>query len=1170
MKKLLTLCALLICAVSIGQNKYDYSHQRVWLRGVFDSSLSLPHLASNPSEGNVYYNTVSNKYRFLENGVWVEYATSSSGEANTASNLGVTTYGLFAGKVGVDLQFKSLLAGTNISLSATSTGITITNGITNLNQLVNGPGFITGNQNITVSGDATASGTTSLVTAVTGIRSKAIPSLAAGLLRYNGTAWVFDNSTFLTSFTETDPVATVKTVTLNAGAGVSITGAAQTIGSNPTFTIASTITQYTDENVDDRVNTLLQNGTGISWSYNDAANTLTPTVSLSPFTTTNLAEGSNLYFQNERVDDRVAALLIAGSNITLTYNDAANTLTVSAAGGTSGESNTASNLGTTTFGLFASKVGVDLQFKSLLAGTGISMSASSTGITINSTITQYTDENVDDRVALLLQNGTGITWAYNDISNILTPTISLSPFTTTNLTEGANLYYTDERNDDRTAAFIQNGTGITWSYNDASNIFTPTVSLSPFSTTNLAEGTNLYYQDERVDDRVASLLVAGSNITLTYNDAANTLTIAAPSIGLTSLNGLTAATQTFAVGTSGSDFNISSSTSTHTFNLPDAGPSARGAVTTGTQTIAGQKTLTSKLTINTNSSPLYFGDIGSGIPAIGTNSAMDGTNYMLLGTSSITGLNVPSGGTIALRNGGNNVFTLNSTYNVLVNPISIGNGNTPSGFLEIAAGTTTRAPIFLNSGSLLTTPTSGTIEYNGTHLYVTIGGTRYQLDQQSVTGGGESNTASNLGGGLASFDSKSGVDLRFNSFAATDFDLGTNLISIDATLKSNWNAAYDDKVVSIGVTGTTTKTITLTQQDGGTLTGNFNDANTTYSGSDFIVNGTSVQSSANYNIDGVGTIGTRQRIGNGSFSSPATDNKLFIDQTSSATSGSNPLSYVVGNATVANTGSIIAYYSTMTASNSAGTLANMNGMVNHEIVSGAGAVTNVCGVILSGDLQTTTTVTNYKGVNVVGMGFSAAGTISNYYGFYNEAPTGSGTITNRYSFYNNDASATNYFKGTTIFPALATGGTAPTTSGTKKMVVTDANGKISFDDIPGGGLTLAAGVYTPTRTNVQNVTGSTVYDAQYIRVGDVVTVSGRIDINVTTGNFAVCYITLSLPIASTFTSDNYCAGNITSDSNLDNGAITGNGSSSTTAWIAFRPANSGSRQMYYHYTYRIN
>lgn len=50
-------------------------------------------------------------------------------------------------------------------------------------------------------------------------------------------------------------------------------------------------------------------------------------------------------------------------------------------------------------------------------------------------------------------------------------------------------------------------------------------------------------------------------------------------VGISSLNGLTAATQTFATGTSGSDFGISSASTTHTFNLPIVSGTNTGKVT---------------------------------------------------------------------------------------------------------------------------------------------------------------------------------------------------------------------------------------------------------------------------------------------------------------------------------------------------------------------------------------------------------------------------------------------------------------------------------------------------------------------------------------------------------------------------------------------------------------
>lgn len=62
--------------------------------------------------------------------------------------------------------------------------------------------------------------------------------------------------------------------------------------------------------------------------------------------------------------------------------------------------------------------------------------------------------------------------------------------------------------------------------------------------------------------------------------------------GLLELNGLTADPQTFATGTSGTDFAISSATSTHTFNLPNASATARGLVkASGAQTLGVDLTL---------------------------------------------------------------------------------------------------------------------------------------------------------------------------------------------------------------------------------------------------------------------------------------------------------------------------------------------------------------------------------------------------------------------------------------------------------------------------------------------------------------------------------------------------------------------------------------------------
>lgn len=101
------------------------------------------------------------------------------------------------------------------------------------------------------------------------------------------------------------------------------------------------------------------------------------------------------------------------------------------------------------------------------------------------------------------------------------------------------------------------------------------VDLSSFTTTNLAEGTNLYYTNERVDDRVNTLIQAGLGITTSYDDINNELTIESDTIEELCKNGtgstILKGTPVYQTGTAGNAMVIAPADASSAATMPAVG-----------------------------------------------------------------------------------------------------------------------------------------------------------------------------------------------------------------------------------------------------------------------------------------------------------------------------------------------------------------------------------------------------------------------------------------------------------------------------------------------------------------------------------------------------------------------------------------------------------------------
>lgn len=122
----------------------------------------------------------------------------------------------------------------------------------------------------------------------------------------------------------------------------------------------------------------------------------------------------------------------------------------------------------------------------------------------------------------------------------------------------------------------------------------------------------------------------------------------------------------------------------------------------------------------------------------------------------------------------------------------------------------------------------------------------------------------------------------------------------------------------------------------------------------------------------------------------------------------------------------------------------------------------------------------------------------------------------------------------------------------------------------GGKLVTSGFVAAPTITNVTNVASSTIQDQQWMRIGSVVNVSGRLTIDPTSASIAT-EVGVALPIASTTNLFTYVSGVAHSSNSMSLGG--GCEADITNNRMAIRYVNTtdvASRTWFYNFTYRIN
>ena len=351
------------------------------------------------------------------------------------------------------------------------TGVTVTNGEVAIGQPVGTTDNVTF-ANVTVNGTLG----TDDITAATVTASGNV--VIQGNLTVYGTQTVVNSTAVSINDTNIILADSATNATEANGAGLTVNGA------NATITYASATDTWN-----------FNKGIVASTFTGDVTGDVTGTVSdISNHSTDDLSEGStNLYY----TDARSRAAVSAGTG--LAYNSTTGEFSVPASGVTAG-----------TYGSGSLIPVVTVDAQGFVDSIGTVAVAGVTGLTYDSANGNITITTAD--------------------GGSFTDNVTLSPFSTTDLAEGTNLYYTTARaNSDFDTRLATKSTtdlaeGTNLYYTDARF----DARLATKSTTDLTEGTNLYYTDARARGAV-SVTDAGGDGSLTYNSTTGVFTYTGPS-----------------------------------------------------------------------------------------------------------------------------------------------------------------------------------------------------------------------------------------------------------------------------------------------------------------------------------------------------------------------------------------------------------------------------------------------------------------------------------------------------------------------------------------------------------------------------------------------------------------------------------------------------------------